>query len=639
MGAAFARWTFAWLFVACLAGLTASVAGAAPRGMVSGTVVSGKKPLAGMSVTLYATTSAGRAPVVLGRAVSRKDGSFAIDYRRAKRARTVTYVIARRGGTVRLASALGTGRLPRRTVVNERTTAATAFALAQFVGRGGIAGKAPGLQNAAAMVRNLVDVRTGGVGRVLRTSPNGRRTSTMRTFNSLANMAVRCARSTHGCRVLFRLARPPGGAAPKSALVALADIARNPSHNAGRLFALSRPATYRPALKRSHRPDAWTLALRFDGDGKTMNGPGNMAIDAQGNVWATDNYTYSRDPLARVCGGKLLVKFTPTGEYAQGSPFTGGGLDGAGFGITLDSHSNVWVGNFGFSSSKCSNKPAHNSVSKFSPQGDPISPSGGFTQGGVSWPQAVVADRQDNIWVANCGNNTVTRYAGGDPDANLSIPLAIEKPFDIAFNGRGQAFVTGSASSSVQMLNPDGTSALPAPITAGGIDRPMGIAPDIEGNMWVANSGFANVPCPKGGPPPRGHTGSIARISSDGTSATEFTGGGLTNPWGVAVDGQDKVWIANFGGKRLSVFCGSRPANCPPGKRTGQAISPSTGYGFDGLVRNTGLQVDPSGNVWVANNWKSYPVPSRNPGGYQLVAFIGLAAPIKTPLIGPPRPF
>ena len=105
------------------------------------------------------------------------------------------------------------------------------------------------------------------------------------------------------------------------------------------------------------------------------------------------------------------------------------------------------------------------------------------------------------------------------------------------------------------------------------------------------------------------------------------------------MDGQDKVWIANFGGKRLSVVCGSRPANCPPGKRTGQAISPSTGYGFDGLVRNTGLQVDPSGNVWVANNWKSYPVPSRNPGGYQLVAFIGLAAPIKTPLIGPPRPF
>jgi streptogramin lyase len=95
--------------------------------------------------------------------------------------------------------------------------------------------------------------------------------------------------------------------------------------------------------------------------------------------------------------------------------------------------------------------------------------------------------------VANCGNNTVTRYAGGNPDANLAIPLEIEKPFDIAFNGRGQAFVTGNGSSAVEMLNPDGTRALPAPITAGGINKPLGIAADIEGNMWVANSGFADV--------------------------------------------------------------------------------------------------------------------------------------------------
>ena len=71
---------------------------------------------------------------------------------------------------------------------------------------------------------------------------------------------------------------------------------------------------------------------------------------------------------------------------------------------------------------------------------------------------------------------------------------------------------------------------------------------------------------------------------------------------------------------------------------TGHPITPATGYGFDGLVRNTGVQIDPSGNVWVANNWKSYPFPGRNPGGYQMVVFIGLAGPPRTPLIGPPRP-
>jgi hypothetical protein len=168
----------------------------------------------------------------------------------------------------------------------------------------------------------------------------------------------------------------------------------------------------------------------------------------------------------------------------------------------------------------------------------------------------------------------------------------------------------------------------------------MGIAADIQGNMWVANSGFADVPCPTGGPPPHNHPATITLINNNGTLAKgqPFTGGGLTAPWGVAVDGHDNVWVSNFSGQRLSEFCGTDTRNCPRGTHTGQPISPATGYGFDGLVRNTGVAIDPSGNVWVVNNWKTYPFPQRNPGGYQMVVFIGLAAPLRTPLIGPPRP-
>jgi hypothetical protein len=95
--------------------------------------------------------------------------------------------------------------------------------------------------------------------------------------------------------------------------------------------------------------------------------------------------------------------------------------------------------------------------------------------------------------------------------------------------------------------------------------------------------------------------------------------------------------VANFGKQRVSQFCGLRPRTCPPGTDTGEAISPDgTGYGFDGLVRNTGLAVDPSGNVWVANNWLNKPVQS-NPGGHEAVVFVGIAAPQRTPLIGPPQ--
>jgi hypothetical protein len=88
----------------------------------------------------------------------------------------------------------------------------------------------------------------------------------------------------------------------------------------------------------------------------------------------------------------------------------------------------------------------------------------------------------------------------------------------------------------------------------------------------------------------------------------------------------------------VSEFCGTEPANCPPGTRTGEPISPSTGYGFDGLVRNTALQIDPSGNVWICNNWMNVPRLHKNPGGHQMVVYVGVAGPLQTPLIGPPVP-
>jgi hypothetical protein len=87
---------------------------------------------------------------------------------------------------------------------------------------------------------------------------------------------------------------------------------------------------------------------------------------------------------------------------------------------------------------------------------------------------------------------------------------------------------------------------------------------------------------------------------------------------------------------RISQFCGTRPENCPPGKRTGDPISLPTGYGSDALTRVTVVAIDQTGNVWATNNWKLKP-PVNNPGGDAVVIFLGLAAPTHAPLIGPPQ--
>ncbi len=638
------------LSVLCLSVLAAGTLASAELAFgatLRGSVESARDGLGSTPVTLYRAGSSKSSPVELGSSRTRGNGSFSISYSAPKRTNAVLYLLAGPGAKVRLASVLGVQPFPRQVVVNERTTVAAGFALAQFLrGSTKIRGSSPGLQNAAGMVKNLVSRRTGFLARTVKRTPNGSETSTLETFNSLANMLPRCARSERRCNQLFRGAKPPGESQPRGTLEAIADIARNPGNNVRRLFKLAgaAPTPFRPALLQGEQPDSWTLALRFDGDGTSLDGPGNFAIDEDGNLWVNNNYNFGADPSVPQCASDALFKFDPRGRFTDGSPFTGGGLSGAGFGITIAPNDNIWVGNFGFQGNGCTDPPPRNSVSEFTPDGTPLSPSatvsstGGYIAGPLDEPQATVADRDGNIWIANCGNGTVTQYPGGDPSkAFVAAGLGIVNPFGIAINQKGQAFVTGNANSRVAMLNPDGTPTSVSPISAGGINRPLGVATDSRGNAWVSNSAVLPAPCQRPEPPFE-LGGSATLLSSDGVPdpGSPFTGGGLKIPWGITVDGDDNVWIANFDGQRLSHLCGTRTKHCPPGSATGDAISPDSGYGFDGLTRVTGLAIDPSGNVWLANNWLQIPIQS-NPGAHQIVAFLGIAAPLKTPVIGVPR--
>ncbi|WZU34842.1 hypothetical protein Rruber_04350 [Rhodococcus ruber] len=615
---------------------TALWAGAVPADAATmrGHVSSGDGPLGGYSVTVMSTEPGSSAREV-GTATTAVDGSFEVPFAAPADPRSVLYVVATnpRDERMTLASALGTGRPDGAVVVNERTTVATAFAMAQFTAGRNVEGAAPGLQNAAAMTRNLVDPATGEVGAVLAAPPNGAATETLGSFHSLADMVANCLAVPMSCDGLLRLATPPGAAPVADAWQAMTAIAKHPWHNVEALFALSKagPGPYAP--DRAFPPSAWTLALRFVGDGVSMDGPGNMAVDRAGNVWSTNNYEWSPNAETPVCGAENLLKFTPTGQYAPGSPYTGGGLSGAGFGIDIDPDGNVWVGNFGFAAPvpDCpqDRQPPHDSVSLFTPDGRALSPADGHTAGGISRPQGTISDPDGNIWIANCGNDSVTVYPGGDPAAARQLTgLGVTKPFALADNVLGNVFVTGNGSDTVAVLGPDGTPVVP-PVSGGGLDKPLGVATDSAGNAWVSNSQVIGIPCPDAAVTPA-VGGSLTMIDPGGRLLTPapLTGGGLFVPWGNAVDGNDNVWVANFAGKRLSQFCGVRLVACRPGSAVGTPISPDVvGYSFDGLTRNTGVVVDQAGNVWVANNWKDIPI-QKNPGGYEMVVFVGVAGPV-----------
>lgn len=625
-----------------------SAALAAPDGVgpaIRGTVVADGAAVRGATVDLFAAGSSPGEATLVETATSDGGGGFEFRLRGTVADDAVLYAIAHGGSagdrtmpaTVELAASVGDLRKGR-IVLDEMSTVAAGYSLAQFAVDGVVGGPTPGLPNAAYMPRNLVDLDTGTPTRFLLEHPNGTSTETLRTFNSLASIIAGCVAGTNDCDAFLDSATDAWGVRPATTWQAMTVLPTNPSGDAPGVFAQV-PAQPRFTPVRLEAPPAWVIALRFYGDGKQFNGPGNVAFDAQGRVWANNNANWSK--LAKkVCPGVDLFRVDPYAENRPVDTFTGGGLNGAGFGIGIDPQANVWVGNFGFTGSECPVAPTSDSVSAFDADGHPLSPDDGFRAGPLSWPQGVKSDVDGNIWIASCGSDSAVVYPDGDASAATIVGTKIERAFDVAQRTDGNVFVTANGSDQVYGFLPDGSPMANSPFgDSSTLDHPLGAASDSLGNVWVSNSGLVTIPCAQDesleAPPDRPEAqGTIARVASDG-SVAQFGGAGLTVPWGIAVDGDDNLWVANFSSERLSHLCGARAETCPTGG-TGDPISPAAGYAFDGLQRNTGVQVDPSGNVWLANNWIKVPLLT-DPFGDGLVVYLGMAAPVKAPLIGWPQ--
>jgi len=644
-------------------------------------VASDNDALPNYRVSLYGSYVGAGGPLWLhlGSAKSNAAGAFRITYTVPagvlNERQLLLFVQARRGRAI-LTSAIGrASNAPTQIVVNPRTTVAAATAFAQFVNGQKIEGNTYGMINAVHMAANLANPVTGSVGRILARTPNGTETSTLPTFNSLTNVVQSCVVNTNNCKKLFSATTPAGGPAPTNVLQAVANIAKYPSYpgypdNArDPLFQLSSVTPVdTPAL--ADRPTSWLLFLKFTGGfyseqdaSNLLNGPGNVAIDEKGYAWVNDNYVPRKEGHF-ACAGRRVIKFYPWGENFPGSPFKGGGLSGAGYGIVLDLDNNVWVGNFGFEDPPCKLLPIaakHDSVSVFDSDGNRLSPPTGYTAGRINWPQGMAADRKGRIWVANCGSDSVTRIVSRSPFRARNIPLGPAssepkiRPFGVALDLDGNVWVNGNLSDTVLVVSPDGSTIETLPGKHLGktvLSHPVGNAADSKGNIWIANSDWLVNPCPddiKDTGTAENPSVTMFRASNHKPyPGSPFTGGGITLPWGIAVDGNDTVWVFNFGtvppphtgaANRISRFCGVSTEKCPRGKKVGDPISRRTGYQSDALGRITGGQIDPSGNIWLMNNWKLNADPFLNPGGNSIVIVVGAAAPIKTPLIGPPVPF
>lgn len=330
--------------------LTAHGVSAANSKSLSGVVQTGgtssSQPLPNINVTLFEATNAH--PTTLGQATTDAAGRFSIRYTRSN-SHTIFFVQADVGEDVKFIAILGLD-LPTSVTINELTTVAASYSMAQFFRTGVISGNSFGLQIAAGMNDNIVTSATGQSSTVLLNSPNADQTNSLRSTRSLANLLAACVNDSGVAASLFDLTTP-GGLRPHNTAEALANLARDPEQNVDEIYALTLLSDlYAPPLVTM--PDAWTVTVKVNdsgNDNRLIGGPGNLAFDRRGYAWVTNN-TFQGTPNS----GDFNLVFKPNGQPADGrngtplSPLLGGGLLGAGYGVTIDPHSSVWFGNFGW---------------------------------------------------------------------------------------------------------------------------------------------------------------------------------------------------------------------------------------------------------------------------------------------------
>ncbi len=460
--------------------------------------------------------------------------------------------------------------------LNEATTAAAVWALAPFMSSvqavGASATNQSGLAQAFVNAKLLADSATG-------VSPApalpSNLTAESAKLYSLANVLASCVHSSGGspCTTLFADVTAGAESTPANTIDAALRIVKNPGRNVSTIYQLG-SGSYAGL---SAAPADWTMTLVATGGG--MSNPASVAIDGSGQVWVT-NYS------------GVVSAFS-----AQGAPVFASGVRSNGtsenYGITVDPSGNVWVTDGGI-----------NRVSKFSNSGTLLSTSG-FSGGGISYPIAIASDASGNIWVVNNGNGSVAKLANDgtalSPSTGYVGGGSFLFPVSVAIAADGTPWVASQNGMATHLTASGGVTQ-----TSSCCAIPTGIGVDAGGDVWVADH-YANAVVHVAGA-----TGAVV--------SSAVNTGGLKGPNNLAIDGAGNVWAVNGTNGTLSEIAGTSSTGA------GTALSPATGYG-QGVAMQLpyGVAIDASGSVWVTSYSDS-----------RLVKFLGLATPIKTPLVSAP---
>ena len=204
---------------------------------------------------------------------------------------------------------------------------------------------------------------------------------------------------------------------------------------------------------------------------------------------------------------------------------------------------------------------------------------------GFTSPQQVAADAQGNSYVADSGLGKVLKYAAGSTSAStgVSIGTGLSAPTGVAIDGSGDVYIADSGKViEVPFIN-GALSAASQTTLQSGLGTNLKLAADGSGNVFVADPDHSR----------------IVKISNPLTTSVVggivTVGSGFSKPSAIAVDSAGDIFVAD--GTTLSEIAATFDG--APVAITKSLASPVTG-----------LAVDPSGSVDVAQSGGVIRIPS-----------------------------
>jgi len=215
----------------------------------------------------------------------------------------------------------------------------------------------------------------------------------------------------------------------------------------------------------------------------TFNFPLNLFVDSVGRLWVVDrgNNRVLRFDNAATTGSSTASGVLGQADYVSGLPNRGGAVAANTMnnptGVWGDSNGRLWVADelnhrvLRFDNPvAASNAPGGNADGVLG-QIDFISNGSATTQAGLKNPTGVVGDGAGNLYVADFFNHRVLRFNNAASKANGDPADGVLGQID---------FISGSANAG-------------GPTSASGLNRPVGVALDSLGRLYVSDRGNQRI--------------------------------------------------------------------------------------------------------------------------------------------------